>query len=296
MAIHVYLEEKNRQINAALACYLPAEDILPSKIHQAMRYSVFAGGKRLRPCLAIAAFEALGGSGDAILPAACAIELIHTYSLIHDDLPAMDNDDLRRGKPTNHKVFGEAMAILAGDALLTFAFELAARTAEFGAFYAACTPQIITRIARSAGTLGMIGGQVLDLEGEQKRPDIAEIDTIHHLKTAKLIALPMAIGALLAGCRDDHVDRIEQAGLKLGLAFQIVDDVLDVVGGDAQFGKPVGSDQERHKSTYPAAIGLERSRQIADNLIHEVQVALAALPGNWAVLVALAEFVVKRQH
>lgn len=296
MDFQSYLETRQTRINDALKTYLPPENAFPESIHKAMHYSVFAGGKRLRPILALAAFESCNGQGDVILPPACAIELIHTYSLIHDDLPAMDDDDLRRGKPTSHKVFGEAIAILAGDALLTHAFQLIAQVKSFGPAYAALVPDVLEKFGEAAGTLGMIGGQILDLQGENKMLRREDVNKIHELKTAKLIALPLVVGAMFALSDEDTVAKMEQIGLNLGLAFQIVDDILDVQGSGADFGKPVGSDQEKHKATYPAAIGLEASREAAQMLITDTKALIAQLPGQHQMIEQVADFIIRRTH
>ncbi len=296
MDLATYFERQRQKIDDALGEFLPAENAHPSQIHKAMRYSIFAGGKRLRPILAIAAFDACGGQGDVILPPACAIEMIHAYSLIHDDLPAMDDDDLRRGKPTSHKMFGEALAILAGDALLTHAFQLIARIVEYGPIYTQTLPTILMEFGHAAGTHGMIGGQVLDIEAEQKHLDLAGVQMVHELKTSKMIALPLTCGAILAEADKGVVSQMEEIGQKFGLAFQIVDDILDVQGSDENFGKPVGSDQEKGKSTYPSAVGIERSRMMAHELVEETKKLLIKIPGDTAILESIANFIIERAH
>ncbi len=296
MELAIYLEQQRQRINNALKEYLPPENASPAQIHKAMHYSVFAGGKRLRPILAIAAYEACGGLGDAILPVACAIELVHTYSLIHDDLPAMDDDDLRRGKPTNHKVFGEATAILTGDALLTYAFELIAKVVELEPHSVSILSKIVTKVSRAAGTFGMIGGQVLDLEAENKKLAVEDVRRIHDLKTSRMIALPITLGSMLARSDENIVSQMEQVGLKLGLAFQIVDDILDVRGSDENFGKPVGSDHEKNKSTYPETIGIERSLKCAEKLIADAEAMLAGIPLATGKIEKIADFIINRKH
>src|SRR5205809_387248 len=244
-----------------------------------MRYSVMAGGKRLRPILVIAGCEAVGGMAERVLPTACALELIHTYSLIHDDLPAMDDDDYRRGRLTNHKVFGEAVAILAGDALLTHAFRLVAGNVD-GASDARAIADVVAEIAEAAGTDGMVGGQVVDIESEGKTVSAETLDYIHTRKTAALIRASLRVGAMLAGAKPDALKAITRAGEALGLAFQIVDDILDVEGSLEELGKTAGSDQRKQKATYPALHGLEASRRRARQLIEDAKVALELRDGD----------------
>lgn len=248
-------------VDSALDKYLPSEKEPPEIIHQAMRYSVFAGGKRLRPILVMAAAEAVGGSIESVMPAACAMEMIHTYSLIHDDLPAMDDDDFRRGRPTNHKVFGEAMAVLAGDALLTHAFSVLAGSLEFS------DPEkvslVIGEIAHAAGTFGMVGGQVMDIqsEGQEATEDILRY--IHTHKTGALFIASVRSGGILSGANSRQLEVLTDYARHLGLAFQITDDILDVAGDSATLGKTVGSDQRKKKVTFPALYGLEQARIMA---------------------------------
>ncbi len=289
-----YLAERRRLVDEALERYLPAEDAEPATLHRAMRYSVLAGGKRLRPILVVAGAEAVGAAARQVLPTACALELIHTYSLIHDDLPAMDDDDYRRGRLTSHKVFGEAMAILAGDALLTLAFELIARNAAVTADgRLAC--EVIADVARAAGSQGMVGGQVADLESEGKAISAAALDYIHLHKTAALIRASLRAGAMLGGAPPAALAAITAAGERLGLAFQIVDDILDVEGTLAELGKTAGSDQRKRKATYPALHGLEASRRRARALIEEAKAALAPLGPAAAPISGLADFVYERK-
>jgi geranylgeranyl diphosphate synthase type II len=286
-----YVEERRRLVDEALERFMPPEDVPPPRIHEAMRYSVLAGGKRLRPILVIAGAEAVGGRTDVVLPAACALELIHTYSLIHDDLPAMDDDDYRRGRLTSHKVFGEAMAILAGDALLTLAFRLIAESpADPRAIR-----DVIVEVAEAAGTSGMVGGQVVDIESEGKAVSADTLDYIHRCKTAALIRASLRIGAILAGARPDALTTITEAGEGLGLAFQIVDDILDVEGSLAELGKSAGSDVRKQKATYPALHGIEASRKKARTLIEEAKVLLAPLGPPAAPIRALADYILERR-
>jgi geranylgeranyl diphosphate synthase type II len=281
-------------VEEALERVLPPEDSPPPTVHRAMRYSVLAGGKRLRPLLVIAGAEAVGGTAKTVLPTACALELIHTYSLIHDDLPAMDDDDYRRGRLTNHKVFGEAMAILAGDALLTLAFRLVADNAAL-AGDPRVLRDVVVAIADAAGTDGMVGGQVVDIESEGKTVSAEMLDYIHSHKTAALIRASLVAGAMLAGGRPAELDTIRTAGDSLGLAFQIVDDILDVEGSLAELGKTAGSDERKKKVTYPAHHGVEASRARARTLIEDTKRALAPLGVAAEPVRALADFVFTRR-
>ena len=281
-------------VDQALDRVLPAEDAPPPTVHRAMRYSVLAGGKRLRPLLVIAAAEAVGGAADRVMPTACALELIHTYSLIHDDLPAMDDDDYRRGRLTNHKVFGEAIAILAGDALLTFAFRLIADNAALVGDPRAIR-DVVATVADAAGTDGMVGGQVVDIESEGKTISAEMLDYIHTHKTAALIRASLVVGASLAGGDPRAVAAIRGAGETLGLAFQIVDDILDVEGNLAELGKTAGSDERKKKVTYPAYHGLDASRAKARALIEDAKRALAPLGPAAEPIRALSDFIYARR-
>lgn len=292
MNLDTYLKEKCALIESALDSLLPKEDNYPEVIYKAMRYSVIGGGKRLRPVLALASCEAVGGDPSAALTAGCALEFIHAYSLIHDDLPAMDNDDLRRGKPTNHKVFGEATAILAGDALLTYAFQTL--TQMKGA------PEIVLEvsniIARAAGTEGMVAGQVADIisEGERVGPDVMEF--IHRHKTGALIKVACTAGGLLGGGTREEVESLGLYGEKIGLAFQITDDILDMVGSEEKLGKPIGSDTEQNKSTYPVLFGLQRASQLAHQAVEEALSALEPLGPRANPLREIARFILEREY
>jgi geranylgeranyl diphosphate synthase type II len=296
MNLKQYLEEKCRLVDEALEKYLPPEDELPSDLHKSMRYSVFAGGKRVRPILVMAACEAAGGNAEDALPTACAMEMIHTYSLIHDDLPAMDNDDFRRGKPTNHKVFGESVAILAGDALLTEAFILLS-SPEFGSFLdTAKRLQVISEISRCSGSRGMIGGQVVDMESEGKPSvDFATVEYIHTHKTGALIKASVRSGALLGGAEGEIEDALVRYGEAIGLAFQIADDILDIEGTTEQIGKDAGSDLERGKATYPAVIGIAESKRRADELVDVALDALSVFDAKADPLREIAKYIVKRK-
>jgi len=251
-----YLAAQVQLVDAALDRLLPPESEPPQTIHRAMRYSVFAGGKRIRPILCLEAARAVAGADPpGIFDVACSLELIHTYSLIHDDLPALDNDDLRRGRPTSHRVFGEAMAILAGDALLTFAFEVLARAASSA---------LVAELAHAAGTVGgMIAGQVDDIEGETMAPSPELLERIHRAKTGALLRCSLRLGAMHAGADDGQLAALTRYGEHIGLAFQIVDDILDVTQTSEQLGKTAGKDAAQHKITFPAVYGLEQSRRMA---------------------------------
>ena len=288
-----YLETRQARIDAAMDRYLPREDTYPVSLSKAMRYSAFSGGKRLRPILCIASFECCGGAGDGVLPIACAIELIHTYSLIHDDLPCMDNDDLRRGKPTSHKVFGEAVAVLAGDALLSFAVELV--LAEGGkSLGSGLAVRILTDLVRAAGPAGMVAGQVVDIESEGKEAEPETVKYIHTRKTGALVASSARCGAMAAGAIDSVVDRLSTYGTKVGLAFQIVDDILDVEGSFGKLKSDSRLDQKKRKATYPTAFGLEEAKAAAARLAREAKEALADLGETAAPLRLLADLVVNR--
>ena len=267
-----YLQKGRSLVEQSLGEFLPSENTPPTTLHAAMRYSVLAGGKRLRPTLALAAYEYCGGkSPDSALPiryAMAALEMVHTYSLIHDDLPCMDDDDLRRGMPTCHKKFGEAVAVLAGDALHVVAFELMAKTGSIPA---------VTELAEAIGTGGMLGGQIADVEAEGHRISRAEVEYIHNHKTGKLIRGSVRIGAILAGADRETIARLTGYGEKIGLAFQIIDDILDIEGDQRKLGKQVGSDSRKEKATFPSVIGLEESRILASRLIDE---ALALFQGE----------------
>lgn len=274
--LQAYLDERIQLIDSALDRYLPAIDSLPARLHDAMRYSVFAGGKRIRPILLLAACEAVGGQLSNALPAACALEMIHSYSLIHDDLPAMDDDDFRRGQPTNHKVYGEATAILAGDGLLTEAFILLSNPAVWEKDSANTNRvlEVIHILARNSGSRGMVGGQVVDMESEEKSIDLPTLEYIHTHKTGALILAAVEIGAIIGGASGEQRRALRHYGEAAGLAFQVADDILDIVADPAKLGKDVGSDQQRGKATYPALLGLNEARERT----HELKrIALASL-------------------
>ena len=278
----------------ALEALLPSADTVPASIHGAMRHSTFAGGKRLRPLLAYQAGVTIAGSlPRGIERLGAALEMLHTYSLIHDDLPALDNDDLRRGKPTCHVVFGEAIAILAGDALQTRAFEVLAGLDS----PAAATVKIIGLVANAVGTVeGMIGGQVLDIESEHLKPTPELVEAIHRTKTGALIRVSVVAGGVFAGANDDDVARLDRFGRKAGLAFQIVDDVLDMTVDSAQLGKTAGKDQATEKATWPAVYGLDKSRRDAAQLIDEAFAALEPYGDRAEGLKSVARYLVERQN
>ncbi len=282
--LKVFLEEKRELVDRWLDRFLPPENEPPTILHQAMRYSVFAGGKRIRPILVLLSFEASGGKGEAIFAPACAMELVHTFSLVHDDLPCMDDDDLRRGKPTLHKLFGEGVAVLAGDALSALAFEL---LASFG-------PEILTTFTQALGPRGMLGGQVADLKSEGKKVTLAEVEEIHKMKTAALIAASLKIGALVAKAPERDVEAFFRFGQKLGLAFQIVDDVLEATGNDEALGKVTGGDRRKEKATYPSVAGVKRSKEIARHLVQKAKKEIGFLDGNYAYLPLVADYIVER--
>jgi geranylgeranyl diphosphate synthase type II len=292
--LKTYQQDCLALVEEALDLYLPGEKMLPQSLHKAMRYSVFAGGKRIRPVLMIAACEAAGGERRSVLPAACALEMIHTYSLIHDDLPAMDDDDFRRGRPTNHKVFGEAQAILAGDALLTEAFNLLARPDVSPELSAETRLKIVHLLARSAGSMGMVAGQVVDMESEGKKINFPTLEYIHTHKTGALILAAIQIGALVAGADETCFKNLSRYGEAAGLAFQVADDILDIVGDQAVLGKDVGSDQERGKATYPAFLGLEEARERARDLRDMALEALQAFAVEAEPLRQIARYIIDR--
>jgi geranylgeranyl diphosphate synthase type II len=289
-----YYSRRVARVERALRAAVPA--LKARRLKRAMDYSLLAGGKRLRPILVMAAAEACGAPADAVLPTACAFEILHTYSLIHDDLPAMDDDDLRRGRPTCHKAFDEATAILAGDGLLTLAFELIARNGARAGVGAAAALEASRVLARAAGGEGMVGGQMLDLEAEGRRTGLSGLKDIHSAKTGALLTAALEAGAVLAKATPARRRALVSYGRHLGLAFQVADDILNVVGDQAKLGKRVGSDAQAHKATYPALLGLQKAREIAHN---ELRLGLAALKPFGSAgepLRRLARFVVERDR
>ncbi len=291
-----YIQKRKEIVDSNMDVFLPKPQGPSGKVVEAMRYSLSAGGKRVRPILMMAACEAVGGDFNPIMPAACAMECVHTYSLIHDDLPAMDDDDLRRGKPTCHKVFGEAVAILAGDALLTYAFELMTYPEMLTHLDSRLVNRAIHVFARAAGVSGMVGGQTADVLFEGKPIDAQTLDYIHRHKTGALIRASVEMGALLGGGAAQQVERLSRYGTALGLAFQVVDDLLDVVGDEEKLGKPVGSDERNRKATYPALFGLEETRKRAEELKNEALENLSSFGPEADPLRAIAIYVVERDR
>ena len=290
-------ELKNRvnKIEQILNEYMPKEEGYQKKIFESMNYSLKAGGKRLRPILTLEACKIVGGEEEDAIVFAVAIEMIHTYSLIHDDLPALDNDDLRRGRKTNHKVYGEAMAILAGDGLLNYAYEIMLKE-SIGKNDPEKYLKAINEIAKSAGIYGMIGGQVVDIESEGKKIDMDKLDFIHMNKTAAIIIGCMRAGAIIGNATDKQLEDITKYAKNIGLSFQIVDDILDIVGDEAKLGKNVGSDIDNEKSTYPSLIGLEKSKEVANQLIKEAKASINQISKDNAFLNGLAEYIVDREY
>jgi len=293
MSLETYLRTRARLVDRALNHALPPERTRPRTIHAAMRYSLFAGGKRLRPILLLAAAEACGGDLSRAIPAACAVECVHTYSLVHDDLPCMDDDDLRRGRATNHKVFGEGIAVLAGDALLTVAFEILA-TAPATKRYPAAT--LVAELAHAAGSRWLIAGQVLDLEGEGRKTSLRELQFIHRAKTAALLTAAIRLGAMSANALSSRLKALTRFGEALGLAFQIIDDILDVTQTTEKLGKTAGKDAAATKATYPAIVGLDRARREAQRLTAEARAALVHFGGDAVRLLELSDFLLGREY
>jgi geranylgeranyl diphosphate synthase type II len=291
-----HLEDRRRLVEDALARALPAESAWPATIHRAVRYSLFAGGKRLRPLLALAAGETVGGAPEEVLPLAVAVEMVHTYSLIHDDLPCMDDDDLRRGKPTSHKVFGEAIAVLAGDALLTRAFHLLAEVpTHWDGERLRRRVRALAILGEAAGTTGLIGGQVEDLESEGKDVAPAALERLHRAKTGALLRACVHGGAVLGGADAEDLARLERYAAAVGLAFQVVDDVLDATEGAVQLGKTAGKDQAAHKATYVRVHGMEAARRMATDLLAQAEDALAEMGPRADLLRELARMIVRRR-
>jgi len=281
-----FLREKAARTDQALREYLASWRDVPDTLGEAAEYTLFAGGKRLRPALALGTAEIICGDDAVAMPAACAVEMIHTYSLVHDDLPSMDDDDLRRGQPTAHVKFGEAIAILAGDALLTMAFDIAARAGR---------SEIVRELAQAAGVAGMVGGQVIDLESENRHISLEALRHLHACKTGALIRVSVRCGGILANAGPEQLEALTRYGERIGLAFQIADDILDVVGTEETLGKPVGSDEAKHKSTYPALVGIARARELAREAADNAIDALKAFGPEADSFRALARFIVDRE-
>lgn len=291
--LKTYLADRAAFVDAALDRLIPTADTPPATIHRAMRHSLFAGGKRLRPILCLAAAEACGGSREAAAFAACAVECLHTYSLIHDDLPSMDNDDFRRGVPTCHKVYGEGVAILAGDALQALAFELLVKTpvtVRYGA------GDLVAELARTAGSLHLVGGQVADLEGEGQKLPLEALRFIHENKTAALLTTSLVLGGMSADAQREELQALRAFGMATGLAFQILDDILDVTQTSEKLGKSAGKDLVSEKSTYPALIGLDASRAEAQRLTQSAHDALTVFGARGTRLRELADHLLARDY
>lgn len=298
MDINRYLREKKEIVDSALERYLPEKEEFTTNLYHAIQHSLFAGGKRVRPILSIASYEAVGGKGDRILPFACALEMIHTYSLIHDDLPAIDNDDYRRGKPTCHKVFGEAIAILAGDGLLTEAFRL--MTDQLSEDLRPADDRVIiesvNEVARAAGILGMVGGQVVDVESEGKAVNFPTVQYIHARKTGAMILASVRVGAKLGGAKGKTLDALTRYGESLGLAFQVFDDILNVEGNAVLLGKKTGSDLSRGKATFPSVLGVQESKKKGRELVENSVNALKPFGPEADPLREIARFVASREY
>jgi len=291
--LKTYLSQRCQIIDAALDQCIPSAETRPVSLHKAMRHSVFAGGKRLRPILTLAAAEACGGTMEQAMPSACAVECLHTYSLIHDDLPCMDDDDMRRGVPTCHIVFGEAIALLAGDALQALAFELTAQTPATSRHTAA---SLVSELARTAGSLHLVGGQVADLEGEQKKLPLDDLRFVHEGKTAALLTTSIKLGAMSADATPEQLQALHDFGMATGLAFQIIDDILDVTQTSEKLGKSAGKDVASEKSTYPALLGLDASRAEAHRLTTAAHDALAIFGEKGTRLRELADYLLNRDY
>ncbi|MBF0384226.1 MAG: polyprenyl synthetase family protein [Magnetococcales bacterium] len=294
MDLKEYLKQQKQLVDQALDRLVPAANRPPARLNQAIRHSLIDGGKRLRPILVLAAAQAVGGKTEPLLPFACALECIHTYSLIHDDLPAMDDDDLRRGRPTCHKQFDEATAILAGDGLLTLAFELASRPIQ--GVSAEDSLAMVMQLSQDAGIHGMVGGQMMDMEAEDKNVELAELQYIHIHKTGALIRSSCMAGACLGGGDKTQIKQIKRYGEAIGLAFQIADDILDIVGDSELMGKTVGKDKKQAKATYPALMGLGQARDEANNLVEDALGSLKDFSADAEPLRAIARYITDRTH
>jgi len=294
MDIKALIRETAEKVEARLNDLLPAEDIPPTTIHKAMRYSVFAGGKRIRPLLCLEAARACGADPQVAINAACALEALHTYTLIHDDLPCMDNDDLRRGRPTSHKVFGEGIAVLAGDALLTEAFAMLAKVPANDRYD---VKDYVAELAYRTGSINLVGGQVLDLEGEGRDLTIDELHAIHLGKTSALIMAAVRLGGMAAGCTQEQLDALTSYGEDLGLAFQIIDDILDVTSSPDVLGKSIGKDAKERKATYPAIVGMDKARAEARELTASARAALQVFSERRSeTLLAINDYLLKRDY
>lgn len=295
MDFKAYLNQKTAIINSAMDLYILEPEGPAADVMHAMKYSLFAGGKRLRPILCIAGAEAVGGAEEDVIPVACALELIHTYSLIHDDLPMMDDDNLRRGKPANHKVFGEAIAILAGDGLLTEAFGLMAGAGFTERILPGALLKVIALIAKAAGYRGMVGGQTVDIQSEGKTGDPSLVEYMHSRKTGDLLAASVISGAILGGGNESEIEAVTSYGHKTGLAYQISDDILDIYGNSNGMGKPAGADEKRGKMTYPAVLGMKESKAIRAMLVKEATESLQVFDSSAEPLREIARYIIERE-
>jgi geranylgeranyl diphosphate synthase, type II len=293
MDFKAYLEARCATVDAALDRFLPAAETAPSTIHQAMRYSLFAGGKRLRPVLVMAAAEACRGELHRAVPSAAAVECLHTYTLIHDDLPCMDDDDLRRGRPTSHKVYGEGIAVLAGDALQAISFELLCHEVPAVPY---TVGDLVRELSQASGSRYLIGGQVMDIEGEGRDLSLAELQAIHEGKTAALLTCCCRLGGMTAGAAEMHLQALTKFGRALGLAFQVIDDILDVTQSTEKLGKTAGKDVTAAKSTYPALVGLDESRRIAGDLTAQAHAALEIFGERGLRLRQIADYLLQRDY
>ena len=293
MELKEYLKTLAGEVDAAIDGFLPGEDERPGTMHGAMRYCVFAGGKRLRPVLCMAAAEACGGEREDALPSACALELMHTYSLVHDDLPCMDDDDLRRGRPTCHKLYGEGMAVLCGDALLTEAFIVLAKSRGTQRYPVGA---MVAELAETGGSRKLIGGQVLDLEGEGKALSKEELVKIHEAKTAALLVSSLRLGGMTANATPEQLEALSKYGYSLGLAFQVIDDILDVTQTTENLGKTAGKDMAVNKATYPSVLGLDESRKEAERLTHAALEAIKVFGEKGSKLREIAEWMLLREY
>lgn len=294
-ALREYLAKRAAQVDEALAACLKPVPTGAGLLYEAMGYSLLAGGKRIRPSLCLASAELVGGRPEWVMPTACALEMIHTYSLIHDDLPVMDNDDFRRGRPTNHTVYGEAMAILAGDGLLTLAFDLIARNADVPQVGADRTLRVVAEVSAAAGPRGMVAGQVSDMEWEGKQAGAETLEAIHRLKTGAMFRCSLRSGAILCGADQRTLVALDEYASEIGLAFQIQDDILDLTGDERKLGKKPGSDLKHDKSTYPKIYGLERSREMAGTATNRAIASLAHFGEQAWILRDLARYIISRE-
>lgn len=296
MDIKKYLKQKKIEVDSTLERYLSEERKYPDSLFKSMHYSVMAGGKRLRPILALAAAEAIGSELHCVMRVACALEMIHTFSLIHDDLPSMDDDDLRRGMPTNHKVFGEAIAVLAGDALLAEAFYCLTHPDISSAVPADLLLEVVRDISMATGPRGMVGGQVIDIESEGKKLALSELEKLHEYKTGKLLTVSVISGAKIAGASKEQLQQLTKYGEAIGLAFQITDDILDIEGTEEDLGKPIGSDLNKNKATFPAIVGMDGSKEMANGLIDTAVASLREFGPRADPLRGIAKYILERRN